>query len=181
MSKKQTPSPTTATVRLVGGPADWRETTLTHLSPEELAGDRETLGAYLISSCVPLGHPDPGARAVYEPNREPAPADVWFFRGWVPWSTADPESRRADHAQAVDVTLDEDQLPTAWATGDGRRHRVDRILAHWPASGEDDLGFDVWHVHSGDGDWELRCHAPDMWEAGLLPDIEVQEHDDLLM
>ena len=169
MSETQTPSPTTATVRLVGGPDDWRGATLNHLSAEELAAPRESLGAYLVSTCVPKSHPDPGARAVYEPNLRPAPAHVWFFRGWVPAGPADAELRIADHHQAVDVTLDDDQLPTAWATDDGGRHRVDRLLAHWEANGEDDLGFDVWHVREGSTDWELRHHAPEMWEAGLLP------------
>ena len=123
MSETQTPSPTTATVRLVGGPDDWRGATLNHLSAEELAAPRESLGAYLVSTCVPKSHPDPGARAVYEPNLRPAPAHVWFFRGWVPAGPADAELRIADHHQAVDVTLDDDQLPTAWATDDGGRHR----------------------------------------------------------
>ena len=178
MSETQTPSPTTATVRLVGGPDDWRGATLTHLSAEELAGPREGLGAYLVSTCVPPGHPDPGARAVYEPNMEPAPADVWFFRGWVPVGPEDTESRTADHHQAVDVTLDSDGLPIEWVEDSGTRHCVDQGLAHWQSTGEDQLGFDVWHVRSHDGDWELRAH-PGRWEAGRLPVIKDQEHDDL--
>lgn len=180
MSETTTPSTTTtAAVRLVGGPDDWHGQVLTHVSAAELAGPREALGGYLVSDCVPADHPDPGARAVYEPDPEPASATIWCFRGWVPSWSGDSELRRADHHQAVDVTLDGDQLPIAWATGDGGRRRVDRILAHWPATGEDDLGFDVWQVRSGDGDWELRHHLGDRWEAGLLPAIEHQEHDDL--
>lgn len=169
MSETTTPSTTTA-VRLVGGPDDWHGQVLTHVSAAELAGPRDALGGYLISSHVPDGHPNPGARAVYEPDREPAPSTIWFFRGWVPWSPADPESRRADRHQAVDVTLDTDDIPAGWATDDGSRQRVDRVLAHWQATGEDDLGFDVWHVRSEEADWELRHHAPDMWEAGRLSD-----------
>ena len=168
MNETPPPSPATAIVRLVGGPDDWRETTLTHLSPEELAGDRETLGAYLVSSCVPLGHPDPGARAVYEPNADPYPPSVWFFRGWVPWWHGDPEERRADHHEQADVEVG-GLLPTEWVTENGIRHRVDRILAHWQASGDDQLAPDVWHVRSGDQDWELYHHGVDMWEAGRLP------------
>lgn len=162
-----TSSPTTA-VRLVGGPDDWHEQHLDHLTEADLQAPRESLGGYLISSGVPAGHPDPGARAVYEPDAEPASVTVWFFRGWVPVGPTDLELRRPDHHQAATVTLDEDQLPAAWSTDDGGRHRVDRVLAHWEANGEDDLGFDAWHVRSEEADWELRCHAPDMWEAGLL-------------
>ena len=175
MSETQTPSPTTATVRLVGGPDDWRGATLNHLSAEELARPRESLGAYLVSTCVPQSHPDPGARAVYEPDTEPAPAGIWFFRGWVPAGPEDAESRTADHHQAVDVTLDSDGLPIEWIEGTGTRHRVDQGLAHWEASGEDQLAPDVWHVRSGGQDWELRRDVADMWEAGLLP--VVKEHD----
>ncbi|MER6625968.1 hypothetical protein [Streptomyces sp. NPDC000931] len=163
-----TPS-TTTHVRLIGGPADWREQLLDHVTDEELAGPREELGGYLISSHVPPGHPDPGARAVYEPDSEPARADVWFFRGWMPTGPDDLELRRADHHQAVTVLLDDGCLPVEWATDDGGLHRVERFLAHWQASGEDDLGADVWHVHSAGHDWELRHHGPDMWEAGRLP------------
>lgn len=180
MSETTTPSPTTATVRLVGGPDDWHGQALTHLSPEELAAPRENLGSYLISTCVPPGHPDPGARAVYEPDREPARSDVWFFRGWVPWAGWDAETRQAEHHQAVDVTLDTGDIPTGWVTDEGERHQVDRVLAHWQATGEDQLAPDVWHVRSNGVDWELRHDVADMWEAGQLPDIVAQEHEDLL-
>lgn len=172
MSETQTPSPTTATVRLVGGPDDWRGATLAHLSPEELNAPRENLGSYLVSTCVPPGHPDPGARAVYEPDREPAPADVWFFRGWVPWAGWDAETRRATEHQAVDVDLDTDRIPIGWVTDEGERHRVDRVLVHWQATGEDQLAPDVWHVRSNGVDWELRHDVADMWEAGRLPATE---------
>lgn len=172
-----TPSVTTA-VRLVGGPDDWHGQTLDHLTETDLRAPREDLGGYLLSDHIPADHPDPGARAVYEPNAEPWPADIWFFRGWVPSWVGDPELRRTDHHQAVDVTLDSEGLPTGWTLDDGGR-RVDRVLAHWQATGEDDLGFDVWHVRSAGVDWELRRHAPDMWEAGRLPAIRDQEHDDL--
>lgn len=179
MSETQPPSPTTTHVRLIGGPDDWHRVTLTHLSSAELAAPRETLGSYLVSTCVPPGHPDPGARAVYEPDVHPALANIWFFRGWVPAGPADAESRTTDHHQAVDVTLDTDYIPTGWVTDDGGRHRVDRILAHWQASGEDDLAPDVWHVCSGDQDWVLLAH-PGHWEAGQLLAEEDQDHDDIL-
>ena len=172
MSETQTPSPTTATVRLVGGPDDWRGATLSHLSAEELAGPREGLGAYLLSTCVSHGHPDPGARAVYEPDMGEAPADVWFFRGWVPIGPEDAELRTADHHQAVDVTLDGDGLPVEWTEDTGTRHRVDQVLAHWQSTGEDQLAPDVWHVRSNGMDWELRHYIADMWEAGPLPATE---------
>lgn len=172
MSKTPTPSPTTATVRLVGGPDDWRGQALTHLSPEELDAPREALGVYLVSTCVPPGHPDPGARAVYEPDTAPAPADVWFFRGWVPVGPADAELRTTDHHQAVDVTVDGDGLPIEWTDDRGTRHRVDQGLAHWQSTGEDQLAPDVWQVRSSGQDWELRHCAADMWEAGPLPATE---------
>ena len=132
---------------------------------------------YLVSTCVPPGHPDPGARAVYEPDREPAPADVWFFRGWVPAGPADAESRTADHHQPVDVSLDGDGLPIEWVEDNGARHRVDQGLAHWEATGEDQLAPDVWHVRSNGVDWELRHDVADVWEAGLLPVIEERDPD----
>ena len=53
---------------------------------------------------------------------------------------------------------------------DGGRHRVDRILAHWQSSGEDQLAPDVWHVRSGGTDWELLSH-PGHWQAGPLPEV----------
>ena len=139
MNETPPPSPTTAIVRLVGGPDDWRETTLTHLSPEELAGDRETLGAYLVSSCVPPGHPDPGARAVYEPNADPYPPSVWFFRGWGPGGTETP--KRADHHEQADVEVGVSQPSGSPKTASAT---VRSDLAHWQASGDDQLAPDVW-------------------------------------
>ncbi|PWV44591.1 hypothetical protein [Nocardiopsis sp. L17-MgMaSL7] len=160
-------TPSTTHVRLIGGPEDWREQLLDHLTEADLQAPRESLGGYLISSHVPADHPDPGARAVYEPDSEPMRADLWFFRGWVPLGPYDPELRRADRHQGVTVVLDHDGLVVEWTSDDGV-HRVDRVLAHWEASGEDDLGADVWHVRSAGVDWELRHHAPDMWDAGQL-------------
>lgn len=162
------PSPSMTTVRLVGGPDDWREQTLTHLTETDLAGPRDSLGAYLVSSLVPADHPDPGARAVYEPDVEPGSPRVWFFRGWSPFSPTGAELRTADHRQGVDVILDGDQIPTEWVTDAGDRYRVDRILGHWEATGENDLAPDWWHIRSASRDWELLAH-PGHWEAGLLP------------
>jgi hypothetical protein len=172
-------TPPTATVRLVGGPDDWRGKTLDHLTAADLDSPRESLGSYLISNCVPDGHPDPGARAVYEPNAEPAPVGVWFFRGWFPVGSADAELRTADQHEPVDVETDDDGLPTGWVTDEGERSRVQRILAHWEGPSENDLAVDVWHVRSDGADYELLSH-PGHWEAGRLPEIEVQEHEDLL-
>ncbi|MFD3688736.1 hypothetical protein ACFWTE_28405, partial [Nocardiopsis sp. NPDC058631] len=75
MSETTTPSETVP-VRLVGGPADWHGQTLTIHTREELEGPRDALGTYLISSGVPADHPDPGARAVYEPGGCPDPGRV---------------------------------------------------------------------------------------------------------
>src|SRR5699024_2536725 len=168
MSETTTPS-ATVPVRLVGGPADWHEATLTVHTAAELADPRESLGTYLISNHVPEGHPDPGARAVFEPDAEPATADVWFFRGWFPYGPDDPEHRRADHHEPVDVDVD-GHLPAGWTTDDGGRHRVDRILAHWQASGAAQLAPDVWHVRADGADWELLSH-PGRWQAGPLPEV----------
>ncbi|MFJ6022955.1 hypothetical protein ACIQFP_26725 [Nocardiopsis alba] len=179
MSDTTTPSPTVI-VRLIGGPDDWRDRTLTHVTADELTGPRESLGSYLISSCVPHGHPDPGARAVYEPNADPWPITTWFFRGWFPYGPHDLESRFSGRGVPVDVETD-DGLPTGWVTDEGERHNVERILAHWQANPENDLAADVWHVASDDGsDYELLSH-PGHWEAGQLPAVEAQEHDDLLI
>ncbi|MFC9941360.1 hypothetical protein [Nocardiopsis alba] len=167
MNDTTTPSPTAA-VRLIGGPADWSGKTLTHMTVDELAGPRESLGSYLISSHVPADHPDLGARAVYEPNGERWPADLWFFRGWAPAGPEDAELRTADQVVPVDVETDTVGIPTEWVTDEGERHRVERILAHWQASGEDQLAPDVWHVRTASGtDHELREH-PGHWEAGHL-------------
>ncbi|MET9713345.1 hypothetical protein [Nocardiopsis alba] len=181
MSETTSPVPNeTVPVRLIGGPDDWHGQDLTIHTAAELAGPREALGTYLISNHVPAGHPDPGARAVFEPDSEPAPATTWFFRGWFPYGPHDLENRTADQIVPVDVESDEEGLPTGWVTDEGERHRVDRILAHWQANLEDDLGFGVWHVRSGGADYELRAH-PGHWEAGRLPEVEVQEHDDTLI
>ena len=168
----------TVTVRLVGGPDDWHTRTLDHVTVGELDGSREALGAYLISSHVPPGHPDPGARAVYEPNTDPWPANLWFFRGWIPWAGWDTESRRATEHTRAEVVLDADGLPARWEGPGGVSHRVERILVHWQ-SVEDPLEPDVWHVRAGGRDWELREHIA-RWDVGPLPDIPAQDHGDLL-
>ena len=179
MTETRILSPIATDVLLVGGPDDWHLRTLTQMTPEELAGPREELGVQMVSTRVPHDHPDRGARAFYEPAREPAPVNIWFFRGWVPWSGWDAETRRATEHQAVDVAVDDHGIPTHWTDEHDDRHFVDRTLVYWDATGESDLGFDVWHVRSHDGDWELRAH-PGHWEAGRLPDIEDQEHDELI-
>ncbi|WP_017590794.1 hypothetical protein [Nocardiopsis ganjiahuensis] len=175
----ETTSSTAPTVRLIGGPPDWDGQVLTHVTEAELAGPRAALGGYLVSSCVPAGHPDPGARAAYEPGNEPLSPGLWFFQGWVPyWSQASDE-RRGEHHELVGVESDADYLPVAWVDDDGARHQIDRILVHRPATGEDDLAPDAWHVRSGERDWELLYEFPDHWRAAPLPAIEDQEHDGL--
>lgn len=177
MNDTTTPS-ATVPVRLIGGPDDWHGQDLTIHTAAELAGPREALGTYLSSNHVPEGHPDPGARAVYEPDAEPAPATLWFFRGWFPYGPHDLENRTADQHAPADIETD-DGLPTGWVTDEGERHRVERILAHWEGASENDLAADVWHVRSGGADYELRAH-PGHWEAGRLPEIEALENEDLL-
>ena len=166
----RTSSATTVSVRLVGGPDDWHGKTLDIYTREELAAPRESLGACLISNGVPAGHPDPGARAVYEPNGEPFPAQVWFFRGWMPFGPDDPEGRLPERLVDVEVTTTAEGLPVWWADANGAQHPVVRILAHWQATGEDPLAPDVWHVATAGGaDIALHRHIGDMWQAGALP------------
>lgn len=178
MSQTTTPSPTSIEVHLVGGPDDWHGATLTHVSAEELDGPREALDAYLISSHVPEDHPAPAALANYGPNLDTGwSARMWFFRGWTPPGPSDPEHRRAEHHQGVDVEVDSEGLVASWITDDGTRHRVDRVLVHQEASGEDDLAPGTWHVRSVAGEeWELLAH-PGHWEAGMLPAMELSEDD----
>ena len=178
MSETTTPSEAVV-VRLIGGPPDWNGQILTHVSAAELAGPREALGGYLVSSHVPPGHPDPGARAVYEPSIDPVPAYLWFFGGWVPYWSGDPEERRGKEHELIGVESDADYLPVAWVGESGGRHRVDQVLAHWPATGENDLAPDAWHVRSAGQDWELLHYYPDHWKAAPLPAIEDQEHEGL--
>lgn len=173
------PSPVVP-VRLIGGPEDWHGTTLDIYTEQELAAPRESLGAYLISDHVPLGHPDPGARAVFEPNARPAPADLWFFRGWVPVGPTDAEHRSPEREADLDVHVDDDGLPVAVVDRAVPSDviRVVRVLAHWQASGEDHLAPDVWHVLTRDGDWGLFRHLGDRWTGGRLPDLQDHEHED---
>jgi len=172
MSETSSPASATVSVRLIGGPADWHGQTLNIHTAEDLAAPRETLGAYLISSGVPASHPDPGARAVYEPDDEPGLADVWFFRGWVPVGPDDPEQLRADHVEDVEMVLDDDGLPVSWIGLVGGAVAVDRVHAHWQATGEGHLAPDVWQVQAtgeaGPRMWELRDHLGDRWEAGPI-------------
>ncbi|WP_047870457.1 hypothetical protein [Nocardiopsis sp. RV163] len=170
-----TTSVATVSVRLVGGPDDWHDKTLDGIyTAGDLAGSRDSLGTYLISSSVPAGHSDPGARAVYEPNDVPFPADVWFFRGWVPSSPADPERRTPEHLVDVEVST-VGGVPQEWVDADGA-HYVLRILAHWQATGEDQLAPDVWHVATTRGaDIALHRHIGDVWQAGPLPALQDQE------
>ncbi|MBB5495803.1 hypothetical protein [Nocardiopsis metallicus] len=170
-------------VRLIGGPDDWHGQTLSHMTATELEAPREALGSYLVSNCVPATHPDPGARAVYEPNAEPWPCTLWFFRGWVPFGPGDPEGRIATHLFDVDVVTDHEGIPLSWSEQEsGEAGTVTRVLAHWEATGEDDLGADVWHVATGAGpDVVLRRYVGDLWEAGPLPTLEAPEHDDPLI
>lgn len=173
----------TVPVRLLGGPADWHRRVLTDLYTDaDLSGPRERLGTYLISSGVPADHPDPGARAVYEPDAEPAPSDLWFFRGWFPAGPTDPEHRTPDHEVDLVVTVDGEGLPTALTPAGGEAVPVDRVLAHWEGTGEDDLGPEgVWHVATPAGDWCLSRHLGDRWTGGALPAVPParQEHPDL--
>lgn len=179
MSETTTPSQT-PTVRLIGGPDDWDGEIMTHVSAAELAGPRAALGGYLVSNRVPHGHPDPGARAAYEPSNEPIPAHLWLFQGWVPYWPEAPEERRGQGHALVDVECDADHLPVSWVDEAGGRHRIDRVLVHLPATGEDDLAPNMWHVRSSEQDWELLHEAPDRWRAAPLPAIDDQEHEDLL-
>lgn len=166
-----TPSEPTP-VRLVGGPLDWHEVTLDIYTAQDLAAPRATLGTCLISNAVPAGHPDPGARANYSPNTGPWPANLWFFRGWVPYAPVDPEEQHAEQLKDVDLVVDTDRLPARWTDHAGTEYRVDRVFAHWQATGENDLAPDVWQVEAtssqGSGVWELHRHVGDMWEAGPM-------------
>ncbi|MGI5122809.1 hypothetical protein ACQEU5_25160 [Marinactinospora thermotolerans] len=157
-------------VRFVGGPDDWHDCTLDMCTAEQLAGPREDIGAYLISDCVPADHPDPGARAVYEPDDAPARADVWYFRGWMPSAPTAAELRRAPVHEPLAVDgLDQDGAPTGWTAPAGVAHSVERVLAHW--QGEDG-GPDVWHARvlsaGGVGDWELHRHGDGRWTGGPM-------------
>lgn len=165
------------TVRLVGGPDDWHERTLDHvISP--LAGPRDALGAYLISAHVPPGHPDPAARAIYEPDVDPSmPADVWWFRGWFPTA---PEVEVTGRTAVDGVVTDKLGVPVYWhRDGDAEAiFEASRLLTHWEA--EQDRPA-VWRVRAlapdgSTGEWEL-CEAAGEWTAGPLPHV-LQEHDD---
>lgn len=173
-------------VLLVGGPPDWDGKTLSGVYTQaDLTGPRESLGTYLISSGVPDDHPDPGARAVYEPAPEPGAANVWFFRGWFPVGPHDPELRTPARETDVDVVLARYGLPAAFTPvgTPGETLSVQRVLAHWSATGEDDLAPDVWHVATPAGaDWCLSDHGGGRWTGGELPALPParQEHPDLL-
>jgi len=167
-------------VRLIGGPEDWHGATLSTHTAQELAGPREDLGTYLISSHVPHDHPDPGARAVYEPDAEPGRADLWFFRGWVPLEPADAESRSPEREVDLEVHVDDDGLPVAIVAREVPDDviRVVRVLAHWQASGQDQLAPEgVWHVATRDGDWYLASHLGDRWTGGPLPALQERGGD----
>lgn len=166
----------TVTVRLVGGPDDWHERTLDHLTADELAQPRESLGAYLVSDHVPEGMADPAARASYSPDTHPqAPAHVWWFRGWVPTCPAAPEHLEITARAAVDgVATDRMGAPVYWhqegQEGTGAIFEADRLLVHWEA---EEAQPAVWRVRAlapdgSTGAWEL-CEAGGEWTAGPLP------------
>ncbi|WP_017573054.1 hypothetical protein [Nocardiopsis halotolerans] len=110
-----------------------------------------------------------------EPDAEPAPANVWFLRGWFPYGPEDPEHRSAGHHVAADVDPD-GQLPAGWGSDGGGHHHVNRVLAHWQASGEDQPAPNVSHVCADGADWELLRHAG-LWQAGVLPALPGHSHD----
>ena len=177
----------TVTVRLVGGPDDWHGHTLDIYTAEDLTAPRTELGTYLISAHVPAGMADPAARAVYSPDEAPdAPADVWWFRGWLPTCPAAPEHTEATGRDAVDgVVTDALGAPVYWIRdGDPAEaiHETSRLLVHWEA--EQDLPA-VWRVRAlapdgSTGAWEL-CEAGGEWTAGLLPHLPQRDDvDDLL-
>jgi hypothetical protein len=160
-----TPSPSDlsapAVVRLVGGPDDWHGQTITGVyTAADLAGPRETLGTHLITSGVPDGHPDPGARAVYTPDPDPADVERWYFRGWHP---AVPARRAASRAPA-EVELDAHGEPVAWSVA-GQRVALVRVEVHWAALDGEPA---EWLVR-GDDDrvWDL-VGTDDGWTAGTI-------------
>ena len=82
--------PAEHTVRLVGGPPDWRDRTLTmRCDPSR----PDSLGAYLISRHTPYRGPDedPAPRAVYEPDPDSDDLLTWHFQGWFPSAATDPD------------------------------------------------------------------------------------------
>lgn len=136
----------------------------------DLTRPREDVGTALLSEHVPEGHPDPGARALYEPDAEPAIPSVWYFRGWVPDWPGSAERRRPTAVHALAVDVDDDGLPTAF-TAPARpsdRVRVVRVLAHWDHITDDGDAVDVWHVVTRDGDHHLEHHFVDGWAGGVL-------------
>lgn len=170
--------PITTDVLLLGGPDDWHEKTLSGLySAADLAGPREDLGTYLISNGVPQGHSDPGARAVYTPSLDPGmPPHVWFFRGWMPASSAGPEHQRPTaHEDHVAVMYGQWGVPVTWE-GPGP-HEATRLLAHWEA---EEGRPAIWRVRGTgpDGEqgvWEIHEHG-DRTTAGRVPD-PVEDRD----
>lgn len=72
-----------ATVRLVGGPAEWAEAELEFDRSEVYGLALDEVGAYLITpgEQIPQGVPA-DARAHYAPGSEDT-RDVWVFQGWV--------------------------------------------------------------------------------------------------
>jgi hypothetical protein len=84
----------------------------------------------------------------------------------------DREQLRADHVEDVELVVDDDGLPVRWIGLEDGTVTVDRVHAHWQASGEDQLAPDLWQVQAtgaeGPRMWELRSHLGDRWEAGRL-------------
>lgn len=158
-------------IRLIGGPEDWHGQVLDdHYAGADLAGPREELGAVLASVCVPSDHPDPDARALYEPDDEPAIPSRWFFRGWVPDWPGSAERRRPADLRELAVEVDDDGLPIA-LTDPARpedRVRVIRVLAHWDRIAGTGDALDIWHVLTRDGDRHLEHRIGQGWTGGPL-------------
>lgn len=164
-----TPGLGTTHALLIGGPDDWHG----HLHAADLTTPREDQGTYLITNGVPTTHPDPGARAVYEPDDHPdAPAYRWYFRGFFPIAPDAHENRNPTTTEPAAVALGEHDLPAIVVTDTGE-YTVDRILAHWQADTTTDPA--VWHVTTtgpeGRLDWQLEEHPAHRWTAGTLPPV----------
>lgn len=174
------PSSKNVDVYLVGGPDDWHGHTLDIYTADDLSLPRAELGTYLISDHVPAGMEDPAARAVYSPDEAPdAPADVWWFRGWLPTCPAAPEHTEATDRDAVDgVVTDRLGTPVYWSQaeqGTDAIFEASRLLVHWEAEQDQPA---VWRVRAlapdgSTGAWEL-CEAGGEWTAGPLPTPDSQ-------
>ena len=162
-----TPGLGTTHVLLVGGPDDWHG----HLHTADTAEPRQDQGTYLITNGVPNTHPDPGARAVYEPDTA-AHEHVWFFRGFVPAAPDAAENRRPAETVPAAVALGEHDLPAVLVT-DGGEYTIARVLAHWQGATDDQPA--IWHVSTtgpeGRLDWELAGYPAHRWSAGTLAPV----------